>query len=138
MLVIGGCAMLGLSSLFDHDKKIPFLSQSLTSMLTYVWSRRNPSIRINFLGVFTFDAPYLPWALIAFSLFIHGNTPWSDVLGVAVGHSYYYLEDVYPNLPGSHGHRPLATPTIIQLLLHSANRDAADPNIPDALIQDAE
>ena len=97
-------------------------------MLVYIWARRNPfgellvsvrvadqlvseSARMNFLGVFTFTAPYLPWVLLSFSV-LHGNEGAlacvasraqqrigkSDMLGILVGHLYYFLEDVYPRM----------------------------------------
>ncbi|KAG6419038.1 hypothetical protein SASPL_121246 [Salvia splendens] len=41
--------------------KIIFLSNSLTFMMVYVWSKQNPFIHMSFLGLFTFTAAYLPW-----------------------------------------------------------------------------
>lgn len=52
-----------------------FLGQAFTIMLVYVWSRRNPFIRMNFFGILNFLAPYLPWALLGFSVIL-GNTIW--------------------------------------------------------------
>jgi hypothetical protein len=34
-------------------------------MMVYIWARRNPWGRMNFLGVFNFTAPYLPYDLMA-------------------------------------------------------------------------
>ncbi|XP_032731901.1 derlin-3 isoform X6 [Lontra canadensis] len=107
MFLFGGVLMtlLGLlGSLF-------FLGQALTVMLVYVWSRRNPQVRVNFFGLLTFQAPFLPWALMGFSLLL-GNSILVDLLGIAVGHIYYFLEDVFPNQPG--GKRLLLTPSFLQ------------------------
>ncbi|XP_053062548.1 derlin-3 isoform X4 [Acinonyx jubatus] len=107
MFLFGGVLMtlLGLlGSLF-------FLGQALTVMLVYVWSRRNPRVRVNFFGLLTFQAPFLPWALMGFSLLL-GNSILVDLLGIAVGHVYYFLEDVFPNQPG--GKRLLLTPSFLQ------------------------
>jgi len=94
-----------------------FLGQALTIMLVYIWSRRNPYIRMNFFGVLNFQAPYLPWVLLGFSILL-GNTPWVDLMGIAVGHCYYYLEDVLPQ------HRAnlkiLKTPLFLKHLLDPA------------------
>ena len=49
-------------------------------MLVYVWSRRNPWIRMNFFGLITFQAPYLPWVLLLFSLLL-GNNVIVDFMG---------------------------------------------------------
>ena len=81
-------------------------------MLVYVWARRNPMVRMNFFGLLTFQAPYLPWVLLGFSLLL-GNSVSVDLLGMAVGHIYYFLEDVFPNQPG--GKRLLQTPTILRV-----------------------
>ncbi|XP_032165411.1 derlin-3 isoform X7 [Mustela erminea] len=107
MFLFGGVLMtlLGLlGSLF-------FLGQALTVMLVYVWSRRNPQVRVNFFGLLTFQAPFLPWALMGFSLLL-GNSILVDLLGIAVGHIYYFLEDIFPNQPG--GKRLLLTPSFLQ------------------------
>lgn len=70
------------------------------------------SVRMNFLGLFTFSAPYLPWVLLSFS-FLLGNNPMVDLLGILVGHSYYFLEDVYPRMLPSR-RRLIATPRIVK------------------------
>lgn len=87
-----------------------FLGQAFTIMLVYVWSRRNPFIRMNFFGLLNFLAPYLPWVLLGFSVIL-GNTIWVDLMGMAVGHIYYFLEDVFPKQRG--GFRILKTPLFL-------------------------
>lgn len=67
------------------------------------------------LGLFNFRAPHLPWILLAFSLIL-GNSVLTDVLGISIGHIYYYLQDVFPYLPG--GFRILKTPRIIVYLFN--------------------
>lgn len=56
------------------------------------------------------QAPYLPWVLLAFSVLL-GNTIWVDLIGMAVGHTYYFVEDVFPQIRG--GFRILKTPQIL-------------------------
>ncbi|KAM9055461.1 derlin-3 isoform 1-T3 [Megaptera novaeangliae] len=77
MFLFGGVLMilLGLlGSLF-------FLGQALTAMLVYVWSRCSPRVRVNFFGLLTFQAPFLPWALMGFSMLL-GNSILVDLLGL--------------------------------------------------------
>ena len=79
---------------------------------------------MSFFGLLTFQAPYLPWVLFAFSLLL-GNSVIVDILGgrtmtsqighycfslpgITVGHIYYFLEDVFPHKPG--GFHILKTP----------------------------
>lgn len=57
-----------------------FLGQAFTIMLVYVWSRRNPYVRMNFFGLLIFQAPFLPWVLMGFSLLL-GNSIIVDLLG---------------------------------------------------------
>lgn len=57
-----------------------FLGQAFTIMLVYVWSRRNPYVRMNFFGLLTFKAPFLPWVLFGFSLML-GNSVMVDLIG---------------------------------------------------------
>ncbi|XP_037091559.1 derlin-2-like [Pollicipes pollicipes] len=98
-----------------------FLGQAFTIMLVYVWSRRNPFIHLNFFGLLSFQAPYLPWVLLAFSLLL-GNKVAVDMVGIAVGHGYFFLEDVFPQQTG--GFRALRAPRWLRVLLDS------DPDAP--------
>lgn len=50
---------------------------------------------MSFLGFLQFNAPYLPWVMLTFSVLI-GNAVIMDVIGICVGHMYYFLEFVYP------------------------------------------
>jgi len=97
--------------------RILFLSNSLTFMMVYVWSKHNPFIHMSFLGLFTFTAAYLPWVLLGFSILV-GSSTWVDLLGMIAGHVYYFLEDVYPRMTGR---RPLKTPSFIKALFADDN-----------------
>lgn len=92
--------------------KVMFLAPSLAFVVVYVWSRRNPHITLSFLGLFNFSAPYLPWVIIGFGLLLN-HSPVSDLLGVVVGHIYYFLEDVYPQTTGR---RLLKTPGFLKAI----------------------
>jgi len=74
-----------------------FLGSSLAFMMVYLWGRRNPNAHMHFLGLFSFTAPYLPWVLLTFSALL-GNDVIVDIIGIAVGHFYYFMEDVYPRM----------------------------------------
>ena len=86
--------------------------------MVYVWARRNPYVRMSFLGLFSFNAPYLPWVLLSFSVVL-GNSATIDLIGIIVGHVYYFLEDVYPRIADIRGwqvRRWLAAPVILKQL----------------------
>jgi len=88
-----------------------FLGHAFTLMLVYVWSRRNPLVRMNFFGVLNFQAPLLPLVILGFSVLL-GNSVQIDLIGISVGHAYYFMEDVFPNQPG--GFRILRTPNFLK------------------------
>eukprot|EP00245_Coleochaete_scutata_P007199 TRINITY_DN22324_c0_g1_i1.p1 TRINITY_DN22324_c0_g1~~TRINITY_DN22324_c0_g1_i1.p1 ORF type:complete len:239 (-),score=34.36 TRINITY_DN22324_c0_g1_i1:763-1479(-) len=121
MLVFGGTLLTAIAP-FVH---IQFLGPSLTFMMVYVWGRRNPNVQMSFLGLFSFTAPYLPWVLLGFSVLLK-SSPLIDLLGMAVGHTYYFLEDVYPRLTG--GRRFLKTPGFIKAVF--PDNVVVVPNMP--------
>jgi Derlin-2/3 len=84
----------------------------------YVWGRRNENVRLTFLNLFPFTAPYLPWVLLTFSVVL-GNPATIDVIGIIVGHAYYFLEFVYPVVADARGwglKRIMHTPAILHYL----------------------
>ncbi|GJJ69054.1 Derlin-2/3 [Entomortierella parvispora] len=108
MLFLSAVSLLCLSPFVS----MPFLGSPLAFTLVYIWSRRNPSIPLNFLGLFVFTAPYLPWVLLGFTLLLNSHFPTGDLMGIAVGHVYYFFEDVWPKEQASGGRRYLETPLI--------------------------
>eukprot|EP01097_Dermamoeba_algensis_P004103 TRINITY_DN273_c0_g1_i1.p1 TRINITY_DN273_c0_g1~~TRINITY_DN273_c0_g1_i1.p1 ORF type:complete len:169 (+),score=12.89 TRINITY_DN273_c0_g1_i1:80-586(+) len=65
--MFGAVWLLAITSVFYYTKlplKIMFLGPSLSFVILYVWSRRNIHVRMSFLGLFTFTAPYLPWVIL--------------------------------------------------------------------------
>lgn len=87
---------------------MPFLGHPLSSTLVYIWSRRNPDTLMSFLGLLVFRAPYLPWVLMGISFVVHGTVPKDELMGVIIGHVWYFFNDVYPPLHG--GSRPMDPP----------------------------
>lgn len=82
------CLALQLAAPFVN---IHFLGSPLTFMMVYLWGRRNEHVRMSFLGLFPFTAPYLPWVLLSFSILL-GNSATTDLIGIVVGHIYYFFE----------------------------------------------
>ena len=99
-MILFGIMMISMMAPFVQSHN--FLGSALTFMMTYVWGRRNEDVRMTMLGVLTFTAPYLPWVMLSFS-FLVGNSITMSVLGILVGHTYYFLEYVYPVVAGVRG-----------------------------------
>merc|ERR1739848_618391 len=95
-----------------------WLGMAFTQVFVYVWSRRNPYTLLNFLG-FIIRAPFLPWVFMAFSLVLGGQIM-DDVIGIIVGHMYYFLEDVFPNQDG--GFKILITPEFLKRMFNDNYR----------------
>mmetsp|Transcript_13927 Transcript_13927/g.34016 ORF Transcript_13927/g.34016 Transcript_13927/m.34016 type:complete len:251 (+) Transcript_13927:299-1051(+) len=113
MVLFGASLMLCIAPF----SSVFFLGSSLTFMMVYVWGRRNETFPMNFLGLFNFPAPWLPWVLLGFSVLL-GASPVVDLIGIFVGHVYYYLEDIVPRMPGRfRGRRVIFTPAILKYLL---------------------
>ena len=125
MLLFGGSLMCAASPFTNIP---PFLGSSLAFMMVYVWGRRNEYVRMSFLGLFQFRAPFLPWVLLCFSVML-GNSPTIDLMGIVVGHIYYFLEDVYPYSPAGRGRHPLTTPRLLKLLVGQRDRQAPEETL---------
>ena len=61
---------------------------------------------------------------MAFNLFTGGDH-FSDLIGVAAGHTYIYLKTI---LPDSHGYDLIKTPSFMQTLVSKLNNMAAAPD----------
>jgi len=106
MMLFGCTLMLFVAPLFD----LPFLSQSLIMLLLYIWSRRNPLERLRLYGLFTIGAAYLPYIFLALTFMLGGN-PIVDIVGILVGHLYYFFADI---VPYEFGFNLLQTPFFIK------------------------
>ena len=73
------------------------LSQPMLYMIMYVWSRRFPDEQRNMFGVFTLKVAYIPWFYVAIHVLM-GNSITPILIGIAVGHIYYYIIEVLPRI----------------------------------------
>ena len=92
--------------------------------LVYVWSKLEPDWDISIWG-FQIKSKFMPWAMMGFGV-LTGGSPFNDLIGVAVGHLYYFLTEV---LPESHGHNPIKTPNWIRRAVLWANNIGVDPRL---------
>ncbi|XP_024993356.1 derlin-1-like [Cynara cardunculus var. scolymus] len=78
----------------------PFMGSSLVFMIVYVWSRELPNTRVNIQGLVELKGFYLPWAMVAIDMVI-GKQLMPSLLGIGVGHLYYFLTVLHPLAGGS-------------------------------------
>ncbi|KAM3682922.1 hypothetical protein ACJW31_12G107300 [Castanea mollissima] len=84
----------------------PFMGGSLVFMLIYVWSREYPNALINIYVLVSLKLSYYleQYRLVTFFLYIDiysfdlllGNPLMPDILGMVVGHLYYFLTVLHP------------------------------------------
>ncbi|PWN19775.1 Der1-like protein [Microstroma glucosiphilum] len=124
LVVVCGSLLLLTSPLITPP--LPFLSSPLAFTLVYIWSRRNRHIRLSLFGVLVITAPYLPIALCAFSWILTGSAQAvkGDLLGLAVGHVYYFFADVWPREVRSGGRHFLKTPALFTRLVEGRPQPA--------------
>lgn len=120
-MLLFGSIVLNLAGWFFT---MPFMAHSLFFMVIYLWSKRKPEVDVTFY-VFHIKSSYLPWVMVAFS-FIVGDDPVKDLLGIAAGHLYFFLQET---LPGADtplkGRYLLATPHWLYRMLKLEPTDQA-------------
>ncbi|GER25140.1 DERLIN-1 [Striga asiatica] len=124
MMLFGGLSLLVLS--FIPFLWSAFLGVSLIFMLVYVWSREFPNATVSFYGLVSFRAFYLPWTMLFLDV-IFGSPILPDLLGIVVGHLYYFLTVLHP-LSG--GRNILWTPKFINKLVARWRIGAPEYNAP--------
>ncbi|XP_030937043.1 derlin-1.1-like [Quercus lobata] len=99
MFVIGALSLLGVtcSSVMAAVPYLwsPFMGGSLVFMLVYVWSREFPNAQISVYGLVSLKGFYLPYVMLAVDLLL-GNPLKPGILGMVVGHLYYFLTVLHP------------------------------------------
>ncbi|GLJ29444.1 hypothetical protein SUGI_0580440 [Cryptomeria japonica] len=88
MMIFGALSLLGFSLVLALNSY--YMGRSLVFMLPYIWAREFPNAQVNISGLVTLKGFYLPWAMLAMNV-IFGSPLIPDLLGIVVGHLYYFL-----------------------------------------------
>ena len=94
---------------------LQFLNQCLSASMLYLWARRNPNVDVSLMEIFVIKAQFLP-LFITLLVTVFGFSVVDDLIGYAVGHLYYFLADVLPNIPETKGLEPLESPLWLDIL----------------------
>ncbi|KAI5159896.1 Derlin-2/3 [Nematocida ausubeli] len=108
MIIIGMAQILVAASVLGLSR----LSNVLSTYIIYVWSRKNPLIIVQYMGLFNLPAYYIPWIMFIFSYLAEKSLPTNDLVGILAGHVYFYFKTVYTKT--NPGKDPLATPEILK------------------------
>ena len=72
-----------------------YIGISMKFMVLYYWTRRNPFFRVS-LYMIPLKSTFLPFALLIVEFFMSAEIPWSGIIGVLLGHTYYFCRDIIP------------------------------------------
>lgn len=88
-LLLTSCAAL---LLLSPILLLPYMSNPLAMVLTYVWSRKNRHAQLRVLGLFAITAPYMPLIIAGFDAAMHASSEnlKCDFVGIAIGHLCTY------------------------------------------------
>jgi len=105
-----------------------FLPQAFMFYIMYYWSQTNRNTNVSFMFGFQFKAVYFPFVLIIFQFLTGGMLDLTQLMGIGVGHIYFFLKDVWPNQYG--GREFLATPEFIKKLFPEDVQDEEEQTGP--------
>lgn len=89
MVLFGAGSLIGIYSLMGISMK--FLGHNLATFLVYIWSRVFEGSDINFMDIVTLKSEMLPWFFCIQTFVLEREIPFADLIGIVVGHLYYYL-----------------------------------------------
>jgi len=71
-----------------------FYGHTLLFVVIYVWSRSDPFAEVNFYG-FSFRQWHTPFLILLMGI-LFGGDPKQNLIGIFIGHLYYFLTDLVP------------------------------------------
>ncbi|XP_065676587.1 derlin-1-like [Hydra vulgaris] len=105
MLVFNSIALI----LLGFALNLMLLMDPLILSVLYIWCQINKDTIVSFWFGTQFKAMYLPWVLAAFNMIL-GQGGLMEIIGIFVGHLYFFLMFKYPQDFG--GRRLITTPSI--------------------------
>jgi len=111
---------IGLMTCYGAFAGFPTHSRSFLTMLLYIWSRYNQNVVLLVFGFVPMKAPYITWFFVLFDILI-GKSIAADILGIVLGHAFYFFHDIYPRLPLSKGKQLLKTPAFFEKMVNKLN-----------------
>jgi len=91
MVLFGAGTLISLYTLLGISMK--FLGHNLATYLVYIWSRVFEGSDVNFMDLAILKSEMLPWVFCAQTFLLERELPLADLIGIAVGHVYYYLKN---------------------------------------------
>jgi len=108
---------------------LPLLMEPLVLAVLYIWCQTNKEQIVQFWFGTQFKAMYLPWILLGFNMILRGGG-FLEIIGILVGHLYYFLKFRYPADYG--GQDYLQTPEFLYKFLPNRRGGFAGFGVPPA------
>lgn len=99
MHIVCGAILLVISLIPVDFLGIYFCSMPMVYVLVYVWSRNFPDQVVNLFGLVKLQSFYVPFAFVGIDILV-GKDPVTGIVGILVGHMYYFAYDLYPKATG--------------------------------------
>ncbi|OAG31335.1 Derlin-2/3 [Nematocida displodere] len=112
MILVGMGIIFGFANGLGMTK----LSSALSTYIIYIWSKKNPLIMVQYMGMLNIPAYYIPWMMFLFSFAVERKLPQSDLVGILAGHTYFYFKNIYVKTSQKD---PLGTPKFLKALFSS-------------------
>ena len=90
-----------------------FPASCLSFAMTYYWGRKSKNVVVQFMGIFNFRAPYLPWFDLLFSFLLDSEYK-HDLVGMIVSHFFFFFRDIFPRIQLFHCYQILKTPLFLK------------------------
>eukprot|EP01034_Spumella_vulgaris_P021847 gene21847-27918_t len=89
LTTFGASMLILIYTLFGFNTH--FLGHNFSTYLVYIWSRVFEGTDVDVMGLITLKSEMIPWFFCLQSLVLEREVPIPDLIGIAVGHLYYYL-----------------------------------------------
>ena len=99
------------------------ISPWLVEIIIYIWSKSHSNQIVLLFFFIRMRAAYLPYAFMAMELLFRGNI-FFDVVGLVIGHIFYYLYFIVPKLPFTRGINVFSAPRPIKWLVGMLQLDS--------------
>jgi Derlin-2/3 len=91
MTVFGALALILLYPVLGISMKM--VGHNLATFYVYIWARTFEGSDVNFMDFFTLKAEMMPWFFCLQTFLLEQEVPLADLIGIVVGHIYYYLRN---------------------------------------------
>eukprot|EP00871_Galdieria_phlegrea_P004906 jgi/Galph1/5416/GphlegSOOS_G4086.1 len=110
--------------------KLFYIGPSLLFSVIYLWSKYNPTQPVSIWGLVQIPGKYIPFVFVLLDLLTSGGLNLHGLAGIIAGHCWYFVDKIYPTLPGNNGRKLLSTPQFLRHWLPRRSTGLSSGPIP--------